>query len=760
MIRLVSYLRAVHERLLSRLGLGEILSSYVIREVTIPTLFSLAGLSLLVLTKDLLNLTDFIINRGFGVLVVASIAFYELVPLAARTLPFAVLIGTLVGLGRLRADREIIALESAGLSKQRLLGPVLAFATVMMTVGLLLSLFAAPWATRSLDLSLQRLARENPGLSLRPGTVHEFGDVKLVAREVSARGDRLQGVLLWIPRSGQTLFAERGEMRPQDSRAMQLVLHDGVMLRTPRVRGEETRFKSFFQTLPTDAEKVLRNEKSLEANPLDTLVRLAWQETEDEALARRAQSEFHRRLAYPAASLCFGVLAVSLAFMGRRFSRSVGGVTGLLVTLLYYGLIQVGDGLVQADSVRVSSGVWLPNLVIGVLAIGLLSRDRLQPWWNVIASRWRLSTHPLSEPPSRSLPFQRYLLEQYVARQYLVMVLLSFMILLVGYLLIDILERLQWFARYHTDALKAFQFYSLRLPLLASRVTPMSLLLATTLTVSLLSAHREIVGMRACGVSVLRVLSPILFIAGIVAQAYFVLNEVVVPKTNALADQFKEREIKNREEIFGPLSEMVWYQAGSRVYQAKELDPRLGWAKELSIYNLGSRGLPVERVDAREARYVGEGIWELLEPSRIEISENGFRETPAETRVRLGEAPTEALDTMRLGVRELARQIHEAEANGYDATVYRVDFHVKLAAPLACLLLPMIALFFAVGGPPFPGPALTVLVSIAVGVGQVLLTGVCASLGYGGFLPPSLAGWAPSLILAVLAGFFSRYSYG
>jgi lipopolysaccharide export system permease protein len=532
------------------------------------------------------------------------------------------------------------------------------------------------------------------------------------------------------------------------------------MLRTPRVRGEETRFESFFQTLPTDAEKVLRNEKSLEANSLDTLVKLAWQETGDRTLARRAQSEFHRRLAYPAASLCFGALAVSLAFMGRRFSRSVGGVAGLLVTLLYYGLMQLGDGIVQAGSVRVSSGVWLPNLVIGVLAIGLLGQENLRPWWSAVASRWRLSTCKLREPRSRSLPFQRYLLEQYVARHYLVMVLLSFMLLLVGYLLVDILERLQWFARYQTGALKAFQFYSLRLPLLASRVTPMSLLLATTLTVSLLSAHREIIGMRACGVSVIRTLLPILFIAGLTAQAYFVLNEIVVPKTNALADQFKEREIKNREENTSPLSEMVWYQAGSRVYQAKELDPRLGWAKELSIYNLGAQGLPVERVDAREARYVGKGVWELLDPSRIEISENGFRETFAETRVQLGEAPTETLDTMRLGVRELIYQIHETEANGYDATIYRVDFHVKLAAPLACLLLPAVALFFAVSGPPFPGPALTVLVSIVVGVGQVLLTGVCASLGYGGLLPPSLAGWAPSLALAILAGLLSRQSYG
>src|SRR5229473_507916 len=107
------------------------------------------------------------------------------------------------------------------------------------------------------------------------------------------------------------------------------------------------------------------------------------------------------------------------------------------------------------------------------------------------------------------------------------MLSLSFALLLTGYLLVDILERLEWFARYHADTLKALQFYCLRLPLLISRIVPMSLLLATTLTVSTLSARRELIGMRACGVSVVRAFMPILLIAGLAAPAYFLLNEMV-----------------------------------------------------------------------------------------------------------------------------------------------------------------------------------------------------------------------------------------
>jgi len=288
----------------------------------------------------------------------------------------------------------------------------------------------------------------------------------------------------------------------------------------------------------------------------------------------------------------------------------------------------------------------------------------------------------------------------------------------------------------------------------------MSLLLATTLTVSVLSAHRELVGMRACGVSVVRALTPILVIAGIIAPGYFLLNEVVVPRTNALADWLKDTEIKNRTPQASPLRMLIWYRAGTKVYQTTQLDPQLGEAQEISIYDLGTNGLPVSRTDARAAKHVGNGVWELVDPVRTEISEQGLHETPAAPRAQLGEAPSETLDTMHLGVWQLVREIHDTEVNGYDATTYRVDFHVKLAAPFTCLLLPAVALFFAIGGPPFPGPALTILTSSVLGVGHILLTGVCASLGYGGFLPPSLAGWAPSAGLAALVGVFARRSHG
>lgn len=744
--------RAVQEKTddILRTGrIGTTLRWYIIRELIRPTVIALAGLSALVLTKDMLGFSDLVINRGFGLSAVATIAFYELLPLLSQTLPFAVLVGALVGLGRLKSDFELLSMEAAGISGRRFIDPVCTYTAALMGIGLLLSLFAAPWATRSLTTTLQHMTTENPGLSLRSGTVYDFSKVRMMAREISARGNQLRGVLLWIPEPGQVIFAERGELSPLNTTTTQLALYDGVMLPAPPQRNEETHFGTYYHTLQENPTPPRKEVEILAGAPIAELRTIITTASEPRT-ALRAQVEWQRRLAYPAATIAFGLLAVALVVVSHRFSRAAGGVSGLIATVVYYGLTQLGEGLIYASLVPVRCGVWVPNILVVFFALLLLWPRR----------RWVVLSHEASpdsttgteHAQARPIPhIGRYVLQRYVARQYLPLMLLSLGLLFVGYLLVDVLERLQWFARHQASAFDVLRFYGARSPLLLSRVLPMGLLLATALTVSLLSANHEITAMRACGVAVARALTPMLLIAALFIPGSLWLNEELVPKTNAQADRLKDEEIKNKGPEANLKRQMIWYQDNTHLYQATQLNPKLGEAQGLSIYELGENGLPVSRTDARLARHIGNGMWELTDPVRIGISDQGLQTLPALSRAQLGEAPSTTLDTMHLNTRQLTKAIRDTEAGGYNATPYHVDFHTKLAAPLACFLLPAVALFFAITGPPFPSPAVTILASISLGVGYILLSGVSTSLGYGAILPPLLAGWGPALILAMLA---------
>ncbi len=738
----------------------------------------------MLLAQDLVGLSDLIINRGSGASAVIQIIFHTFLPLATLTLPFAFLIGTLLGLGRLKADCEVLVIEAMGISGRTLLWPVSLIAIVMTIFAFLLTLEIAPYAARSRSQLFQQLVQDNPGVILRPGIVHEFGGSKIVVREISARGDQLRGVLLWMEEDGQTnligntIFAEQATLTPQHNASATLTLLDGVALIPPQQGGGETRFNRFSTTLEGYAIAKDDSEDRLARASLASLARLAADPGPSPRLALQAHTEFHRRFASPAACLVFGLLAVALVLQSRQLSRATSGIAGLFVTIAYYGLVQLGEGLAQAQILGVGVSAWLPNITIGSFAllllyqgelkaktawsIGRLTRPAFRPVQRIRFQRALLRArgvvaHYFFEPVRR-LCARRYLLSRYIARQYLQMLGVAFGLLLVGYFLVDILRRFQQLARYQAESMEVVRFYAARLPLLASRILPMALLLATALTVSLLSAQRELIAVRACGIAASRALAPIFLIAALITPAYFLFNEIVVPQTNALADHLKETQIKNRGAGAQRLEKAIWYRAGTHAYQATQLDPTLGKAQDLSIYELGTNGLPVSRTDARSASYVGQGMWELVDPVRVEISEQGLRTTPAEPLTQLGTTPRKKkVDTKSWNVQRLTQEIREAEAAGYQATAYRVDLHAKLALPLTCLLFPAVVLFFAVHGPPFPGPAPTFFASIILGVSYIVLSDVFISLGYGGFLPPSLAGWSVSGLLSILAvGFALR----
>ena len=134
---------------------------YVALEALRPTAFALLGLTVVVLTTKIIGFSELVINRGIPASTVVWMVLLEGVPLAARMVPFAMLVGALVALGRMGADREILALEASGVAAGRLVWPVVSFAGIMTIAALLLALVGTPWASFRLDSAYDLIVRVN-----------------------------------------------------------------------------------------------------------------------------------------------------------------------------------------------------------------------------------------------------------------------------------------------------------------------------------------------------------------------------------------------------------------------------------------------------------------------------------------------------------------------------------------------------------------------------------------------------------------------
>jgi LPS export ABC transporter permease LptG len=719
-----------------------------------PTLYTLGGLTIVILTKDLVPLTDFAINRGLSIGDVSAIALYQMIPVVGNILPFGVLIGGLVALGRLGADRELLMLEASGVSPPRALGPVMTFAGVMAAFAFAMSLIASPWAGRAIDDEFAEIERTNPGAMITPGVIHRFGGWIMQAREVSSRGDKMRGVALWIPAVGDTTFARSGKIDPTNDGGHRVRLEAATLLLDPRKYAREFRFDQMTADLPSGGKTVKRGPR-MGGRTLDELAAMAVEETQVRRIRQVAGLEFHRRFALPAATLVFGFLIVPLFLRRAQLSRSSGGVLGILATIAYYGLVHIGDSFVYDGRLEAAAGVWLPNAVLGLSALILTLRmTRLSAFAhrsNRLAGA-DLDGEKANKKTGR-LGTRRWPLQRYVVARFLQLSGICFAIVFVGYLLIDILERMQWIGKYGASFEQVMTYYGARIPLLTSRVVPMSLLVSTALTVSEFARNGELMGIRTNGIPALRALLPILAICALITPAYFLLNNEVLPHTNTLASYLK-KVIKRRGDA-GPARPAglgAWFRDGDRFVQAIEFDPKHGSARGITIFELDKDGLPVARVDALSARHLGGRKWLLEDAVRVQPAPTNLVVESGPEYVEIGKAIRAGINTRHLSVGDLRREIREIEERGLDSTHYEVDLFMKLALPMACLVLPGVALFFALGGPPHPSPALTLVFSAVVAISYVMLTGVGTSLGYGGALSPRVAGFSATAFFAMLAG--------
>src|ERR1700721_3943514 len=113
-----------------------LLDKYIGREVASHALLGLAVFTFVFFVPQLVRLMDLVVRHSGGVFTVLTIFLCSLTPVLAFTVPMAVLVGVLIGLGRLSADSEIVALHASGISLRRLLVPIgfVAFASAVVTL--------------------------------------------------------------------------------------------------------------------------------------------------------------------------------------------------------------------------------------------------------------------------------------------------------------------------------------------------------------------------------------------------------------------------------------------------------------------------------------------------------------------------------------------------------------------------------------------------------------------------------------------------
>jgi len=763
---------------------------YLIRQILPPFFLALLVLTFLLEIPPVMKTAEPLIAKGVAWRDIARIMLTLLPSALGLTIPMSFLVGLLIGLGRLSADRETVALQACGVSIYRLLRPVAAMAILAAAATLYVMVVAIPDANQAFREITYRIITERAESDIKPRVFFEdFPNRVLYVRDVSPAGDGWRNVFLadtTHPDQPQIFVASRGDLELDPvKRRVALVLHDGAVHKT-NLRNPDPydvqRFGTIVMSL--DPDTVFRREGLQRGDAELTIAQLQEQigQLKAQGLSPHAPiMRIHMKFSIPVACVVFAVIGLALGVTSRKEGKLGSFVLGTGVIFTYYIVMYLGESLAKAKLVPPPVAMWIPNILLGGCGILLLvwrssSVERRisipLPFRRAVpagvagpgestaadaAAPTRKRVVVVIRIPQLSLP-RPNLLDGYVARIYLKIIAIAFVGMLGIFYISTFIDLSDKLFKGQTSGAMILRYLWWTTPQYIYFVLPISALVATLVTIGILTKTSELVVMKACGISLYRAAAPLLVLSLAWSGVLFTLEESLLAHANRQAQALRHVIRGGSPQTFNVLNRKWLVGRAGEIYNYLYYAPERQELNGLSIYEFGPGGRSlVRRTFATRAVYgsawTARDGWVREFATSRNVPPAG-RHQPFAAKPLALEPPsyfvTEQPDAERMTYVELKRHIEDLQTSGFNVTSLLVDQYRKLAFPFVTVVMTLLAVPFAVmtgrGG---------ALYGIGAGLGLAIsywiINSVFAAIGSAGMVAPVLAAWAPNVMFAASA---------
>ena len=349
---------------------------------------------------------------------------------------------------------------------------------------------------------------------------------------------------------------------------------------------------------------------------------------------------------------------------------------------------------------------------------------------------------------------------RYMTREFLKMAAACTAGFLMLFVVIDFVERADDFLRYDAAMGEMALYYLYRIPSIFVMISPVVVLLAVLITVSLRARANEFTALFSGGISLLRACAPLL--AGCAAFSVLALgtSEILAPRANRGAREIARLRVRPGKVAAQFSLNRYWVRAGDGILSAQVVDAARGELHGFQYLELDRDFRLARRVDARLAT-AGEGeLWKLRDGKERLFSSSAepaaFRERdfefPATIQAFLdGETPPEEMTYA-----QLSDYIADSRGRGYDVRRHEVDLNAKISYPLLNVVISTIAIPLSLFAPRRGGVWRSIGTGLLVGFFCWMALSASLSLGRKGMLPPAAAAWLPDVLFTATGAVLLR----
>ena len=356
-----------------------ILRNYILSEFLSAFLLSLAVFTFVMLAGNMIKIVDMIINKGVDVINVLKMLLFLVPYLLSYTIPMATLSATMLVFGKLSSDNEITAMKASGLSLYKIVRPVLVVGLILSVYSLYLNDRIVPRAHLETRKTMRDIGVKSPAAYIEAGTfIRSFKDYIIFIYEIN--GNKLKNIRIYQPQPDKptrTIVAAKGEFVPiPEKKMVKLKLIDGMTeepMPTDPTNFYKLNFKTYYMTLNLEEPK--KTSDNIKKKTKDMTFHEIGEEMENIKASGIADlnpllTRIHKKVAMSFASLAFMLMGLPLAIRTHRSEKSIGFGLSLVVLIIYWLLLAVGNVCAIRNLLPPWIAMWLGNIIF--IAIGAL----------------------------------------------------------------------------------------------------------------------------------------------------------------------------------------------------------------------------------------------------------------------------------------------------------------------------------------------------------------------------------------------------
>lgn len=347
------------------------------------------------------------------------------------------------------------------------------------------------------------------------------------------------------------------------------------------------------------------------------------------------------------------------------------------------------------------------------------------------------------------------ILDRYIIKKFLAILFYTTLAFIVIFVIVDLIENLDKFLSNDAKFIDVLLYYIYYIPYIITLTLPVNMLLSCLFSLGSMAQYNELIATLTAGVSLYRIVFPILLLAAIISVGSGVMGETIVPQANRERLDIFRYEIRKQPRMqVGTQRQISLQDSDNRQVSIDHYDARkkkatrvdIVWRKENSI---------TERWDVKFMSWdTSRSEWRLTGVTERKFTDTGEVVTQKNvvwyenSRIYPDDLVDLQVQPEEMNYAELNRFVDKMLSLGADARKWLVELYMKVSYPFANFI---IVLF----GAPLAsrkrrsGPALGFALALLISFVYFLLVRSGQILGRDGTLDPLLGAWIGNIVFGI-----------